>query len=132
MNYNTKRLLVTLRKFLRDPQKRKDALILSGIGAAGTWGMANAYDAVHGPKGDRFAPDPEYLESIKTEPIEEPITSNFSNEDLYAALLTGGLGAGLGALMSSKNRGTGAFIGGLAGGSLPLLHRLYKDNYANK
>lgn len=127
MNYNTKRFLVKLRQFMRDPQRRKDTLFLTGLGATGTWGMANVYDAVHGPKGDRFAPDPEYLESITPKTTEEPITSNFSNEDLYAALLTGGLGAGLGALMASQNRGTGAFLGGLAGGSLPLLYRLYQN-----
>lgn len=127
-----KKFLVKLRQFMRDPQRRKDTLFLTGLGATGTWGMANVYDAVHGPKGDRFAPDPEYLESITPKTTEEPITSNFSNEDLYAALLTGGLGAGLGALMSSNNRGTGAFLGGLAGGSLPLLYKYYKDNYANK
>lgn len=125
-----KKFLVKLRNLIRDPQKRSDALALAGMGSFGTWGMANAYDAVHGPKGEMFDPGPEYQKSIT--PTEEPKTSNLSNEDLYAALLTGGLGAGLGALMASQNRGTGAFLGGIAGGSLPILYRLYKDNYASK
>lgn len=51
---------------------------------------------------------------------------------LYASLLTGGLGAGLGALLSSNRRGLGALAGGAAGGALPLLYKYYKDNYANK
>lgn len=51
---------------------------------------------------------------------------------LYTSLLTGGLGAGLGALLSSSRRGLGALVGGAAGGALPLLYKYYKDNYANK
>lgn len=51
---------------------------------------------------------------------------------LYTSLLTGGLGAGLGALLSSRRRGLGALAGGAVGGALPLLYKYYKDNYANK
>lgn len=125
MNYNTKRFLVKLRKLIQDPQRRKDILAAGAMGAVGTGGSLYAYDAVHGPKGEMFDPGPEYQKSIT--PTEEPKTSNLSNEDLYATLLTGGLGAALGSLMASENRGTGAFVGGLAGGSLPLLYRLYQN-----
>lgn len=52
--------------------------------------------------------------------------------DIYPYLISGGLGAGLGALLSYKRRGLGALIGGAAGGALPLLYEYYKDNYANK
>lgn len=52
--------------------------------------------------------------------------------DIYPYLISGGLGAGLGALLSSRRRGLGALIGGAAGGALPLLYKYYKDNYANK
>ena len=55
-----------------------------------------------------------------------------TKQALYTSLLTGGLGAGLGALLSSRRRGLGALAGGAVGGSLPLLYKYYKDNYANK
>lgn len=55
-----------------------------------------------------------------------------TKQALYTSLLTGGLGAGLGALLSSSRRGLGALAGGAVGGALPLLYKYYKDNYANK
>lgn len=55
-----------------------------------------------------------------------------TKQALYTSLLTGGLGAGLGALLSSRRRGLGALAGGAVGGALPLLYKYYKDNYANK
>ena len=55
-----------------------------------------------------------------------------TKQALYTSLLTGGLGAGLGALLSSSRRGVGALAGGAVGGALPLLYKYYKDNYANK
>lgn len=55
-----------------------------------------------------------------------------TKQALYTSLLTGGLGAGLGALLSSSRRGLGALAGGAVGGALPLLYKYYKDNQANK
>ena len=55
-----------------------------------------------------------------------------TKQALYTSLLTGGLGAGLGALLSSSRRGLGALAGGAVGGALPLLYKYYKDNYTNK
>lgn len=55
-----------------------------------------------------------------------------TKQALYTSLLTGGLGAGLGALLSSSRRGLGALAGGAVGGALPLLYKYYKDNYAKK
>lgn len=99
---------------------------------------------------------PEYLESrYKYKPLKaDDFSKQYTNPDiedlmkayqdaqagldeetkqaLYTSLLTGGLGAGLGALLSSSRRGLGALAGGAVGGALPLLYKYYKDNYTNK
>lgn len=76
-------------------------------------------------------PDIEDLMKVYQEAQEDGLDEE-TKQALYTSLLTGGLGAGLGALLSSSRRGLGALAGGAVGGALPLLYKYYKDNYANK
>ena len=76
-------------------------------------------------------PDIEDLMKASLEAQEAGLDEE-TKQALYTSLLTGGLGAGLGALLSSRRRGLGALAGGAVGGALPLLYKYYKDNYANK
>lgn len=111
----------------------EDQMLDNGVIPAGFVESRSKYEPLNVDELMKPYTNPDIKDLLKaSQEAQEAGLDEETKQALYTSLLTGGLGAGLGALLSSSRRGLGALAGGAVGGALPLLYKYYKDNYANK
>lgn len=111
----------------------EDQMLDNGVIPAGFVESRSKYEPLNVDELVKKVTNPDIKDLMKESlEAQENQLDEETKQALYTSLLTGGLGAGLGALLSSSRRGLGALAGGAVGGALPLLYKYYKDNYANK